>query len=126
MALPHASNENIWKAVVVVIADGHAHAIHLDIETGGFGDIAKRSVAIVAIQLHGGSLALVARPVHRVHEQNVLPAVRVVIQEGATGAQRFRQEFAAIGAIVLAKMNTSGFGGVGQAELWRGRSERQW
>src|SRR5262249_49497552 len=36
-ALSHASDEDIWKTIVVVIADGHAHAIHLKIESGAFG-----------------------------------------------------------------------------------------
>ena len=65
-----------------------------------------------------GSLALVARPVHAVDQQNVLPAVGVVIEERAAGAQRFGQELAAVGAAVVAEMDAGGFGDVDQAKVW--------
>ena len=32
--LADAGDENIGEAVVVVIADGHSHAVHLDVEPG--------------------------------------------------------------------------------------------
>ena len=51
MALADAGDENVGKAVVVVIAEGYAHAVHFDIEAGGAGDVGERTVAIVAIQL---------------------------------------------------------------------------
>ncbi len=50
MALADAGDENVGEAVVVVIADGYAHAVHFDIEAGGAGDVGERTVAIVAIE----------------------------------------------------------------------------
>ncbi len=81
----------IGEAVVVVIADGDAHAVQLDIESCGFGDVGESAVAIVAIELQRGALAVVAGPVHAVDEQNVLPAVGFVIEKGAAGAESFGQ-----------------------------------
>ena len=50
-ALAYRGNQNIGKSVVVIVGDSHAHAVHLDIESGGAGDIGKRPVAIVAVQV---------------------------------------------------------------------------
>src|SRR6185369_8661589 len=51
------------------------------------------------------ALALVPRPVHGVEQQNVLPAVVVVIEKSASGAECFRQQLAAIRAAVVPKMD---------------------
>src|SRR5207247_2665472 len=80
-ALADASDENVGEAIVVVIADGHAHSVHLDVKPHAFGDIGKSAVAIVAVETQGRAPALVAGPVHAIDEQNVLPAVGVVIQK---------------------------------------------
>src|SRR5438477_10209454 len=89
MALADAGDENIGETVVVVIADGHAHSVELDVESCGAGDIGKGSVAIVAVEAKSGTLALVTGPVHSIDQKNVLPAVAVVVEERAAGAQRF-------------------------------------
>jgi hypothetical protein len=47
----------------------------------------KGSVAIVAVELQRAALALVAGPIHAVDQQNVEPAVVVVIEERAARAQ---------------------------------------
>ena len=49
--------EDVGKAVVVVVADGDAHAVHLDVEAGAAGDVGERAVAIVAIELQRAALA---------------------------------------------------------------------
>ena len=81
--LADAGDENVRKAVVVVIADGDAHAVHFNVETGAMGDVGESAVAIVAIEAQCGALALVLRPVHAVDQQDVQPAVRVVIEKRA-------------------------------------------
>src|SRR4029450_2055986 len=85
--LADAGDQNIGVAVVVVIADGHAHSIKLDVDTGGFGDGGKSAIAIVAVKLECGAAALVARPVHRIDQQDVLVTVAVVVEKGAAGTQ---------------------------------------
>ena len=40
-------------------------------------------------------------PVHAVDEQDVLPAVVVVVEERAAGAERLGQQLAAVGAVVV-------------------------
>ena len=41
---------DVVAAVVVVIGDGHAHAVHLDVEAAAGGDVGERAVVVVAIE----------------------------------------------------------------------------
>ena len=108
--------ENVGKAVVVVVADRHAHAVHLDVEAGAARDVGERAVAVVAVQAQRRSLALVARPVHAVDQQDVLPAVGVVVEKRAAGAERFRQQLAAVGAAVVPELQAGRGGDVDEPE----------
>src|SRR4029077_5842115 len=95
-ALANASDENVRKAIIIVVAHSHAHSVHLDVQACGLGYVRKSSVAIVAIEPQSRVLALVSGPVHPVHKQNVLPTVAVVVEESATRSQCFWKELAAI------------------------------
>ncbi len=53
--LADAGDENVGKAVVVVVADGDAHAVHFEVEASALGDVGEGSVAIVAIEAQGWS-----------------------------------------------------------------------
>ena len=57
-----------------------------------------------------------ARPVHAVHEQNVLPAIGVVIEKGATRAHGFRQHLAAKGAAIVMKPDAGARGRIGKTK----------
>ncbi len=99
--LPHTRDEQIGEAVVVEIADGHAHAVHLDVETRARGDVGERAVAVVAEQLGCRSHPVMSGPVHAVDQQDVLPPVAVVVEERAPGAHRLGQQLAAVRAAVV-------------------------
>ena len=122
-ALADAGDEDVGETVVVVVGDGHAHAVQFEVEAGGFGDVSEGAVAIVAVELEGGALALVAGPVHGVDEENVGPTVGVVIEEGAAGAESFGEELAAVGAAVVAEINARLGGDIGELKSWRVRLE---
>ena len=81
--LADAADEHIGKAVVVEVADGDSHPIHLDVETRDPCDVGEGPVAVVAIQAQRGALPAMTRPVGTVHEQDVLPAVVVVVEKRA-------------------------------------------
>src|SRR5216684_2863042 len=115
-ALPHASDENVRKTIVVVIADGYTHSIHLDIEACASRRVRKGPVAVVPIEPQRGSLAPVSGPVHAVHKQDVLPAIAVIIEERATCAQGLREQFAAISAAIVPELDTGRVRNIGQAE----------
>ena len=59
--LADGGDQQVREAVVVVVADGHAHAVHFHREAGALGDVGEGAVAIVAIEPHGGALAAVIR-----------------------------------------------------------------
>ena len=121
--LAHASDENVGKTVVVVIANRDAHAIHFDIESGARRHVGESSVAVVVVEAQRGAALLVARPVRAIDQQNVLPAVAIVIEEGAAGAQSFGQEFSAEGAAVVLEMNARLSGDIGETKAGRSRRE---
>ena len=81
--LADAGDKHVGEAVVVEVADGDAHAVQLDVEACGARDVGERAVPVVAIEAQRRSLLLVAGPVHAVDEQDVLPAVGVVVEERA-------------------------------------------
>ncbi len=81
--LPHTGDQNIREAVVVVISDGYAHAVHFDIKTGLARHIGKAAVAIVLVKTQRRMLPFVSGPIHSVDQQDILPPVCVVIQERA-------------------------------------------
>src|SRR5262249_45658243 len=114
--LPHAGNKNVGESIIIVVADGDAHAVHFQVEPGAACDISKSAVAVVAIEAQRGSLALVAWPVHSVDQQDVLPAVGIVIQESTAGAECFGQKLSAVGAAVMGKAKAGGVGNLCQAE----------
>src|SRR6185369_17828200 len=98
LAATEIAKESIWTntgdvdvdvAVVVVIADGDPDAVHLDAETGLLSHVGERAVFVVVIERGKRFAFLVIRPVHRVDEQDVLPAVVVVIEKSAARADSF-------------------------------------
>jgi hypothetical protein len=105
IALANARDEEIGEAIVVVVTDGDAHTVEFHVEAGNFGDVSEGAVAVVAVELERGALALVTGPIHGIDEEDVGPAVGVVIEKGATRAESFREEFAAVGAAVVVKLN---------------------
>ena len=55
-----------------------------------------------------------------VDQENVLPAVAIVIDECAARAQSFRQVFFPEGAVVVDEVDAGGFGDVGEADFFLG------
>ena len=105
--LADAGDENIGKAVVVVIADGHAHAVEFNVESGVRGHVGERAVAVVVIEPQRGALLFCGRASPApVDQQNVLPAVAVVVEKGAAGAESLRQKFAAVSSAVVLELNS--------------------
>ena len=83
--------------------------------------VGERAVAIVAVKTQRGPLPLVPGPVHRVDQQDVLPAVGVVVEKRAARAQRFRKQFAAVRAAVVLEVKARLRRDVGEPEAERRR-----
>src|SRR5205814_673110 len=62
------------------------------------------------------ALTLVPRPVHAVDEQNVGPAVRVVVEKSTARSHRLGQQLAAEGPAVVTELKAGRSGDVGQRE----------
>ena len=114
--LADAGDEDVGKAVVVVVADGHAHAVEFDIETGAGGYVGEGAVAVVAVEPKRGAGFLVSGPVGTIDQKNVLPAVAIVVEKGAAGAESFGQELSAEGSAVVLEVDAGRIGDVGEAK----------
>ena len=119
--LPDRGDQQVGKAVVVVVADGHSHAVHFDRQPGALGDVGEGAVAVVAVEPHGGAPASMAGPVHAVDQQDIEPAIGIVVEEGAAGAHGFGQILRAECAVVVPELDAGGGGDIGQAEVQAGR-----
>ena len=104
---------DVVAAVVVVVADGHAHAVHLDVQAAAGGDVGERAVLIVAVERAEG-LAAARRPVLAVDQQDVGPAVAIGIEERAARAQRLRQKLLPGPAAVVREVDAGLRGDVGE------------
>ncbi len=106
VALSVGGDEKIVIAVVVVVADGHAHPKHLNVESSQVRYVGEGAVMIIVIELGCRVFLDVAGPIHPIHEKNVRPAVPVTINEGHARAHGFGQEFLTERAIVVDEVNS--------------------
>jgi hypothetical protein len=106
MILTERGDENIVAAIVVVIADRHAHSKHLDRQASFRRHVGKGSVVIVVIKRGMRRVIVMLWPIGAVYEENVLPAVVVVIEKRHAGAHRLRQKFLSVRAVVVREMNS--------------------
>src|SRR5262249_9028073 len=80
-------DKEVVVAIVVVVADGHAHAETWLIETDLGGDVGKRAVAIVAVQARGGQWSGGRSRVNGLDldAEQVGPTVVVIVDPGNAG-----------------------------------------
>src|SRR6202007_273769 len=102
--LANRCDENVWKAIVVVVADGNAHAVEFDIEAGARRHIPESPVPIVVVRAKRGTSVLLPGPVGAIDQQNVLPAIAIVIQKSAARSQSLRQEFPSESAAIVLEL----------------------
>jgi hypothetical protein len=61
----------------------------------------------------------VAGPIHSVDQKNVLPAVAVVVKEGAAGTESFRKKFPTEGSAVVLELNAGRGCDIDESKSWR-------
>src|SRR5260370_1267523 len=87
-------NVKIFEAIVVVIADAHALSPAGVSQAGFFGNIGERAVMVVAVEVARRCTALRQGFQRRaVYDENVGPAIIVVIENGDAGSRRFDDVF---------------------------------
>src|ERR1039457_4654885 len=101
--LPYSGDQNVRETIVVVVRNRHAHAVHFDCQPGALGDVREDAVAIVPVEPRGAALALVARPIGAIHDQDVEPPIAVIIEERAPRPQSLGQVLLAERAAVVVK-----------------------
>jgi len=52
------------------------------------------------------------------NQQNILPAVAIIVQEGASGTEGFWQEFSAEGSAVVLELDSRRAGHIGESKPW--------
>src|SRR5580698_4250051 len=92
-------------AIIVVVRCGASQAVYFDGEPGLAGNVGERSVFVVVVKGGKRVAGLVPRPVHRVDEKNVLPAVVVVVKKASAAAHGFRKIFFPESAGVVFEVN---------------------
>ena len=110
----HAGDQDVWEAVVVVVADRNPHPVELHVETGAGGDVGEGAIAVIVVEAKRGTRLLVTGPVGSVDQQNVRPAIAIVVEKGASGAESFGQELPAEGSAVVVELNARLRRNVGQ------------
>src|SRR6266404_5340113 len=107
VALAKSRDEDVVKAVVVIVADGCAESEERHSKTGPAGDVRESTVMIVVIKLGRSRAALrVSDPILAIDKQYVRPTVIVVVDESAARAHRFRQPLLSEGAVVVCESDS--------------------
>jgi hypothetical protein len=82
-------------------------------------DIGKSAVVVVVIELQRGFSMLVARPVFAIHQQNVGPAIVVVIDEGTTRSHGLGQILFSECAVIVDETNAGLRSDIAKLDLLR-------
>ena len=107
---------DVVVAVVVVVADGAAQPVHFDRESGLPGHVGERAVFVVVIERRKRLAGLVFRPIHGVDEENVLPAIVVVVEKANAAAHGFGKILFSEGAGVVLEVDAGLRGHVGELD----------
>src|SRR3984957_3107680 len=116
MVRANGGDVDIDVAVVVIVADGAPEAVHFNREACLARDIGESSVSIVVIEGREGFARLVPGPVHRINQQNILPAVIVVVEKAGAAAHGLGKIFLSERAAVVFEVNTGLGGYVGELD----------
>src|SRR5262249_15912894 len=118
--LADTGDQNVGKAIVVIVPNRNAHAIHLNFKRCFMRYVGERSISIVPLEADGADLLLVAVPIHAIDEENVLPAIAVVIEKGTPRTQGLRKILPPECAAVVPELNTSTCSHIYKSKAWIG------
>ncbi len=117
MTSTDASDKQIYVAVIVKVTSTSSQAIELKgLQPCGLRDVREPAISGVAVQfeagLRGAVRPVLPRPGAAVDQQDILPAVVVVIQHAHARPHCFGQKFQAIGAIEVLELDVGFRGGI--------------
>src|SRR5277367_5789364 len=111
---------DVVESVVIVVGGGAAKTVHFYFETRLKSHVFECAVAFVVIESGIRLACLVLGPVHRIHKENVLPAIVVIVKNAYTAAHRLRQIFLPKSATVMPEMDACLRCDVGEVDRTRG------
>jgi hypothetical protein len=115
-----AGDVDVFPAVIVVVADGHAVSPAAKIQPGLRRHIGERAVMIVVIEARRMALAgLVVLDRRAVNQKDVHPAVVVVVERSRAAALGFNDVKLFPAAAVQVKVDASGAGNVNECRCRR-------
>ena len=115
---PEHGEVDVLVPVGVVVRDGGADAVERDVEPRTRGRILEGPVAAVQVERRGGfGVGPVSRPAPAVHEDQVLVAVAVGVEEGHPGPHRLRQVLLAEGPVLVHEGDPGRLGHVHEPRL---------
>src|SRR2546425_8850091 len=82
-AATYIGDVDVFPTVIVVVADAHTHAPDAMVQACLCRDIGEAAVAVIVIELAGRTSA--APQIFQggpIHEENIQPAIVVIVQEG--------------------------------------------
>src|SRR5579871_1972133 len=116
------SYKKIFKSIVVVIANTDAASPSTIEQPRFLGDVCKRAVSIIVVQTIAGTRKTSFQPTPA-KEEDVHPAVIVVIEKGASTAVEFHDVLDVIGLAVNHGLGkTRALGNVDEARKGKGRT----
>jgi hypothetical protein len=119
-----ARDEEIWPAVVVVVANGRAHSPARIADASFIGDVGKSSIVVVVVErafCTGAGEGHI--DVGGIGEEDVRPAVAVVVDESDAAAHGL-DDVSLIGRREMNKVNSGGGGDVFQLKRCAGHCEQ--
>src|SRR5436853_4505905 len=90
----------IVPPIVIVVPDGYAEPIDLNIQPATLGDIGERAVVIIVIECRCGAPPA-WHQIFAVNEQDIQPAVPIGIEKGATRPHGFRKPLLSCAASIV-------------------------
>src|ERR1700722_3138739 len=123
MAGSQRGDVDVVFAVVVKIADGATHTVHLDSQASLAGAVSEGSVSVVVIESGVILPRGVARPIHGIHEQNVLESIVIVVEYAHTAAHSLGKVFLSEGAAMMTEGNARCSRSIDKMN-WPGRTRR--
>src|SRR5439155_22906478 len=84
--------QQVGPAIIVIVANGSPHREHIGGDSRFFRDIGKRAVSIVPVKSAVQRFRWLIKVTRTIVDQvNVHPAIVVIVEKGAAGAQCFRE-----------------------------------
>src|SRR5690606_11129543 len=98
----HGRKEKVDVAIIVVISRGHPHSVEGNIQSRFNCYIGKGSFSVVGVKSHRGvCLSRDRVPLGRVHKEQVLVTVTVVVKKSNATAHRLRKQLPPVRSIFM-------------------------